>query len=325
MMLIEAHSDIRKNFEIAENCWSCIHWRMDAALDSLDWSLIQTFLAVAEEGSLSDAARKLGASQPTMGRQIKTIETKLQVTLFHRQPRGYALTDAGQDLLPHARAMAEAMHKLSLTAAGRSDLLSGPVRITASEFMAHHHLPAIIAKLRQDEPEITIDLVATDESENLLFREADIAVRMFRSEQLDIVTQHLGDLKLGAFAAKSYLDRIGRPKNLDDFQGLDLVGYDRSDTIIQGMRELGIPATRDWFAVRTDTQTTYWELVRAGAGVGFIQAALGESDPAVERVLPQIPLPILPMWLAAHETMRRTPRVRRVWKALEEGLLPLVS
>jgi DNA-binding transcriptional LysR family regulator len=291
----------------------------------MDWSLVQVFLAVADHGSLSEASRHLGISQPTAGRQIKLLETQLDVALFQRQARGLELTEAGLALLPHARGMQAAMSDFALTAAGRGDSLSGSVRITASVFTAHHILPPILAQLRKEEPEIQIDLMASDESDNLLYREADIAVRMYRSTQLDIITQHVGEIELGLFAAKTFLEAHGVPQTLEEAFARDVVGYDRSDLILRGLREAGVNATRDWFAVRCDHHAVYWELVRAGCGIGFAQSKIAERDSTVQQVLPDMPLPTLPLWLAAHETMRQTPRVRRVWDALYAGLKPMVS
>lgn len=294
-------------------------------LKSFDWALVQTFLAVVDTGSLSDAARQLSMSQPTAGRQIARMEALCGLDLFHRRARGLVLTDAGAALLPHARSMAEGMRGLSLAAAGRSDRLSGPVRVTASVATAHFYLPPILAKLRAEEPEITIDLVASDETENLLYREADIAVRMFRSRQLDIVTRHLGTLETGAFAARSYIARRGRLERYEDLLQHDLVGYDRRDEILRGMRDFGLDAQRDWFATRCDHNVVHWELVRAGCGIGFVQVWVARNDPEVERLVPQVPLPGLPVWLAAHEAVRHTPRICRVWDALAEGLGRLVT
>ena len=292
---------------------------------SLDWSLTQSFLAVAESGSLSAAARGLGLSQPTLGRHIKTIEDQLGVELFQRQARGFELTETGRLLLPHARQMRDAMQALSLTAAGGATQMQGDVRIATSVFMAHHAMPQIIADIRRAEPDIQIDLLPSDGSENLLFREADIAVRMYRPEQLDMVTQHLGDIHLGMFATRDYLNRRGTPRSADDLRLHDLIGYDTNDDIIRGMRAVGIPATRDWFAVRCDNQSAYWELLRAGCGIGFGQRNIGRSDPELVEVMTEIPLPTLPVWLTAAEAVRHTPRVARVWTLLKQGLLPFVS
>ncbi|CUH79811.1 LysR family transcriptional regulator [Tropicibacter naphthalenivorans] len=298
---------------------------MDKSLSSLDWSLVQTILTVAETGSLSEAARQLGLSQPTVGRQIQKAEEVLDVTLFHRQARGFAITPCGASLLPHARTMAEAMRALHLSAAGHSHRLSGPVRITASVFTAHHHLPPIIARIREAEPDISIDLVPSDASENLLYREADIAVRMYRTEQLDIVTKHLGDLSLGVYAAQSYVQRRGRPTSMAELLQHDLVGFDRSDRLLRGLREFGVDAQRDWFATRTDDHGVYLELIRAGCGIGFAQNNVAQRFSDLEQLLPDLPVPGLPLWLAAHEAVRTTPRIRRVWDLLEEGLMPFVS
>ncbi len=287
---------------------------------SLDWSLVQAFLAVAETGSLSAAARATGSSQPTLGRQIQTIETALGVELFRRHAKGLALTETGQAMLPAAEAMREAAGQMALIAAGEDRGVEGNVRLTASVVMSHFVLPPILAGLRSDEPGITVELVASDSSENLLFREADIAVRMYRPEQLDMVTRHVADQPLGIYAARTYLDRVGRPATVDDLLALDWVGYDRNEVLIRAMRQAGWPVSRAFFRLRTDDQAAHWQLVRAGGGVGVMQQAIGGADPAVERLMPEQPLPSLPVWLTVHQALRRVPRVARVWEALGEGL-----
>jgi DNA-binding transcriptional LysR family regulator len=293
---------------------------MDKPAQISDWTLVQSFLAVAETGSLSGAARVLSLSQPTVGRHISALEQHLGDALFTRHARGLHLTAFGAALNPDAMDMRAAMQRISLTVAGKAKTLQGTVRITASVFASHHMLPPILANIRAREPAISIELVATDSAENLLFHEADIAVRMYRSEQLDIVIKQVGDVELGSFAATRYLDRVGRPKSLDDVLKLDLVGYDRNELIIQTMRSMGWQVDRDSFATRCDNQAVNWELVRAGCGIGFAQAHVGRSDPLVEEVAFDVDIPRLPIWLAAHNSMRRTPRVKRVWDLLSAGL-----
>jgi len=289
-------------------------------MDMPDWSLVQSFLAVAETGSLSAAARATGHSQPTLGRHVQTLEQSLGASLFDRHARGLSLSDTGARLLPMARQMRDAVNQITLTAAGQSQALQGTVRITASVFASHHLLPPILAHIRAREPAIQLDLIPSDTTENLLFREADIAVRMYRPEQLDIVTRHVTDLGLGIFAARSYLDRVGRPHRMQDILDLDLVGYDGNDLIVRSMKAMGYAVTRDDFAVRCDNQATYWELIRAGCGIGFSQISVGRADPEVEELDFDVAIPPLPVWLAAHQAMRQTPRIRRVWDLLAEGL-----
>lgn len=289
-------------------------------MDNLDWTLARSFLAVAETGSLSAAARRLGLSQPTLGRHIADLEAATGLRLFARQPRGLLQTEAATALLPHAQAMAEAAARLSLTVAGSDPALTGTVRITASRVVAHHILPTIIADLRRAEPGIDIELVPSDTTENLLYREADIALRMYRPAQEGTFARHVADLPASLYAARSLLDRHGRPSSVEDLLALDFVGFDRDDLILRLMAEFGIHRQREDFPVRCDDQLVYWSLVRAGLGVGGMQCAIGDADPLVERVAPFVQLPPLPLWLAAPEALRRTPRVRRVWEHLVSSI-----
>jgi DNA-binding transcriptional LysR family regulator len=292
---------------------------------SLDWSLVRAFLCVAEHGSLSAAARVIGSSQPTLGRQIRAMQDALGIELFRRRDRGLSLTDAGEGLLPAARAMRQAVLDIELAAAGRGEALEGTVRVTSSVIVATFHLPAIVAQLRREEPLISVELFASDESSNLHFREADIAVRMYRPTQLDLVTLYLGELRLGMFAAKSYAERRGLPRKPADLLAHDLVGFDSSNSLIEGFRAAGYAVTRDFFKVRCDAQGAYWQLVVAGAGIGFAQQSIARAEPAVVEVPLAIDLPTLPVYLSAHESVRHGPRVRKVWDQLAAGLRAVIA
>lgn len=287
-------------------------------MDDLDWTLCRSFLAVAETGSLSAAARKLNLSQPTLGRHMAEFEAALGTPLFTRQPKGLAPTEAALALIPAARAMQEAAARLSLAAAGRQETLKGAVRLTASRVVSHFLLPPMLARLRAAEPGIEIELVPSDSSENLLYREADIALRMYRPTQSDVVTRHLADLPLALYGAKSILDSQGRPENLQDLLRFDLVGFDRSDLMLKMMASLGLPRRREDFPLRCDDQLVYWNLVRAGCGLGAAQTVIGDAEPLVERIAPFLSLPALPVWLTVPEALRHTPRIRRVMDHLAQ-------
>ena len=298
---------------------------MVSRMSDLNWSLIRAFLAVAEKGSLSAAARLLGASQPTLGRQVRQLEEQLGQVLFHRKAKGLDLTEGGQSLLEPARAMHRAMVEIELTAAGHQPQAAGAVRITASETVSVYILPPILARLRAEHPGISIDLMPSDSTENLLFREADIAVRMYRPQQLELVARHLGDFPLGLFASRAYLHSAGRPRTFKDLYDHPLIGYDRNEEIIRGMQERDMPASREMFAFRCDSHTVGWELVRAGCGIGFGMKALGKLHDDVEDLDFDIDLPSLPVWLATHQALRRTTRIAVVWQALASGLKPYLS
>ncbi|MEH6403756.1 MAG: LysR family transcriptional regulator [Sneathiella sp.] len=287
---------------------------------SFDWSHLQSLVAVAEQGSLSKAARALGSSQPTMGRHISVLETQLGVNLFERTATGLELTDTGRVLLEHARQMSDAAHRLSLSAEGHSESIAGTIRITASEVVATYLLPDILTSFHQIEPEIEIELVASDQEENLLQREADIAVRMFRPTQSGVFTKKIGELTLGLYASHSYLKRRGTPNSLSDILNHDIIGYDRSEQIIQGFRAAGLEVGRHSFSFRSDNQVAAWRMVVAGYGIGFNQTAIGDTEPLVTRLDMKTALPTLPMWLTAHSELKTSPRVRRVFDFLADHL-----
>jgi DNA-binding transcriptional LysR family regulator len=190
---------------------------------SLDWSLLPGVLAVADHGSLSAAARQIGISQPTLGRQVRAAEDALGGALFDRHARGLSATKLLRGLLPHLRAMEEAAQALKLQAAGQASAETGTLRLTASHVVSSFLLPPIIAQFRAEHPGLSVELVPSDTSQNLLFHEADIALRMYRPTQLDMVTRHLGDLPIGLYATKGYIARRGRPGGLHEILDHELI------------------------------------------------------------------------------------------------------
>jgi len=298
---------------------------MDIKLSTLNWSLLQSFAAVGEHGSLSAAARATGATQPTLSRHISILEQQLGARLFDRAPNGAKLTMEGLGLLRHAQDMADAAARISIAAGSKIKTLTGTVRITASHIVANYVLPEIITNLRIQEPEIDIELTASDKTENLLRREADIAVRMYRPTQLDIITKKVGDLKMGMYAAPSYLQRFGIPNTLEEILNHDVIGYDRSTQIIYSFQQAGVGVDRSFFAFRSDDHVVCWKMVVAGYGVGFNIVQFGDADTRVKRIeVPGISA-TLPMWLASHIELKTSPRVRRVFDFLGAALLKTSS
>ncbi|BCG77864.1 LysR family transcriptional regulator [Mesorhizobium sp. 113-3-3] len=289
-------------------------------MDDIDWNLIKSFVTVAEAGSLSAAARKLSASQPTLGRHIGELEQALGVTLFRRGRNGYALTEAGATLFERGKAVSEQASAFSRLALGSVEAIEGTVRIAASEVVAAYVLPDITARLGIEEPGIEVEIVASNQVENLLRRDADIAIRMVNPAQNELVARKVCDIPLCACAAIAYLDRRGRPLGPADLVDHPLIGFDRSDEMIRGFTQFGLPVTRSSFRFRADNQMVLWEAVRAGNGIGLGQEPLADRDPLVEKVLPGLPLPSLPIWLAMHRDVRSSVRLRRVADFLHEEL-----
>lgn len=289
-------------------------------MDIIDWNLLKSFTAVAETGSLSAAARTINASQPTIGRHIGELERVLGVKLFLRGQRGYQLNDNGLQLLEDARRMRDHAESIGRISAGRSQRMAGTVRVTASEIIGGLVLPGIIATLRREEPDIEIEIVASNRVDNLLRHDADIAVRMVRPHQLDLVARHVADIPLIPCASFGYVGRRGAPEKALDLLDHDVLGYDRSTDIIDGFKAMGVRVDRSFFKMRSDNHLVLWEAVRAGAGIGFNQVPLVRDTPELVTFLDDLPLPPLPIWLTMHGDLKNSPRMRFVADYLFEAL-----
>ncbi len=287
---------------------------------NFDWTLMRSFLAVLDAGSLLGAARRLQQSQPTLGRHIQSLEAQLGTALFERTGRGLTPTLAAREIADHARAMQEAADALQRELSRSSADLTGTVRLTASQTVATYLLPPLIAKLRKETPEIQIELVASDEVKNLLRREADIALRMVRPEQESLIARKVLSLTLGTYASKKYLKSHGVPADAADLLNHQLIGYDQVTTILKGFREFGESVNRENFAFRTDDNIVQWQAVRAGLGIGFMADYLAKTDRTVKRVLPDFQIPDLPVWLTTHREIQGNPRIRRVYDFLASEL-----
>ncbi|MDP9901217.1 LysR family transcriptional regulator [Variovorax ginsengisoli] len=294
-------------------------------LDRFDWTLVRSFLAVLDAGSLMGAARRTGALQPTLSRHIAELETQLGAPLFERTGRGVTPTPTALAIAEAARQMADGAQAMARALAGRRKQTTGLVRVTASMVAATYLLPPLLTELRRQEPGIAIELVASNQLSNLLQREADIAVRMVRPAQGSLVARKLGEVGLGAYAHTSYLQRAGTPQNVADLAGHTLVGYADDDLMLRGFAAMGMPMQRDAFAMRTDDQVAYGMLVAHGAGIGFLANYNARHWPHLQRVLPQLAIPPLPCWLAVHREIRSSAVVRRVYDFLAQALPPLLA
>ncbi|WP_347985815.1 LysR family transcriptional regulator [Methylomonas sp. AM2-LC] len=285
----------------------------------LDWSLLRSFLAVIDCGSLLGAAKKLGTYQPTLSRQITELESQLGVPLFERTGRGLNPTVTALKIVEAAREMAVAADKIQSGLLKEQGNKLGSVRISCSEIVGSFLMPICIKKLRMVHPGIQIDLVVTNEVSNLLRREADIALRMRQPTQTSLITKHIGDIAFGVFAAPSYLERCGIPNQVDDLLKHDLLGFDKDESLIRGLQVAGISISRSDFSVRTDDQVAYINLLVEGCGIGFIPKYVAHML-NVTSVLPHLPLPTLPVWLVVHREINGNPLIRTVFDFLSDSI-----
>jgi DNA-binding transcriptional LysR family regulator len=195
------------------------------------------------------------------------------------------------------------------------------VRITASVPVAVQLLPPVLADMRRALPDIQVELVSSNQVSNLLRREADIAVRMMRPEQNSLIGRKIGDVRLGAYASRGYLESHAPLRKATDLLQHELIGSDADPAILQGFAAMGYPVTRSTFALRSDDFIVQWQAVRAGLGVGFCAEYMARGDADVVEVLAgQLKIPPLPMWLAVHREIRTSTRIRCVFDFLAAAL-----
>jgi DNA-binding transcriptional LysR family regulator len=284
-----------------------------------DWSLYRSFLAILQAGSLSAAARALGLTQPTLARHVAALEEAVGLTLFTRSQQGLAPTEAALELKPYAEQLAATTAAMLRAASGQGQGIRGSVRVSASEIIGSQVLPAIFAGMRATHPALEIELVLSNAVENLLRRDADIAVRMVEPVHEALVVKRIGRVTVGLHAHRDYLARAGTPRTLEALQKHSVIGFDRETPAIRAIRARlpGLEAVH--FALRTDSDIAHLMAIKAGFGIGLCQTALARQDPNLVRVLPSVGLQ-LGVWLAMHENLRSTPRCRAVFDGLAAGL-----
>jgi DNA-binding transcriptional LysR family regulator len=285
-----------------------------------DWHLFRAFLAIAREGSLSSAARVLGATQPTMGRQIAALEESLGVILFTRSLDGLSPTDAGLRLIPWAEAMAAAVEAAQRSASGEIDQEQGTVRIAASDVIGARVLPSILTSFHAAHPRIAIELALSNRNEDLLRGDADIAVRMVRPTQGALVAKRIGRIDVGLYGHRHYLKTHAMPRALQDLRRHVLIGYDREQAYLQLFQHMGVPLTRDMFAFRADSELAQLAALSAGYGIGVNQLGIARDDKNLVPVLHAEFIFPMEMWLVMHRDLRGSRRVRLAFDHLAAEL-----
>ena len=291
----------------------------------LDWERQRAFLAVLDAGSLSGAARVLGLSQPTVRRRIEDLEHQVGAPLFTRSPSGLTPTGVARDLGQHARTMATAAEAFMRTASGDADADEGVVRITASEVIGVEVLPPLMAELRARHPGLVLELSLGSRNEDLLRREADVAVRMSPPAQKSLVARRIGAVRLGLFAHRKVLEAHGIPVTLEDLKRLPLIGYESETNSVRALKAMGLTLRREDFVYRTDNDLGQLAAIRGGVGFGVCQNRLAARDPDLVAVLPDVFHFDLDTWIVMHEDLRRVRRVRLVYEALAKGLTAYIK
>ena len=282
--------------------------------------MARAFLVTAEEGSLSAAAKALGLTQPTLSRQVAGLEEELGVVLFERVGRGFELTPGGAELLEQVRTMGEAAGNLKLSAAGQSSTIEGNICISATDLVTVLVMPTVVQRLRQQHPDITIELIASDTISDLKRREADIAIRAMRPTEPDLIARKIGDVTGHLYASEDYLKQIGVPRTTEDLSDADFIS-DRSELIMNILAGCGIKLTKRNFPVSTTSVITQWELVKRGLGIALLPDKLAETEPRFHKLLPNVQPFEGALWMVVHKELRTSRRVKTVFDFLVDEMI----
>jgi DNA-binding transcriptional LysR family regulator len=294
--------------------------RMAQTDKAFDWNQARAFLRSAEAGSFTAAAREQGLTQSTLSRQVAALEEHLGVLLFERAGRSLCLTETGRELLQHFRAMDDAARDISLGASGSSQEIKGRVSISATDTVSAFLLPKALRRIAAEAPDVTIDLVVTDQIVDLGKREADIAVRHSRPTEGHLVAKLLRAIPVRLYASSLYLDRIGRPVLPVDLRNATFVGFAPLEHLHMALNNLGLPIDRSQFVIVSNNGLVMRELIGQGFGIGVLAHDIGERTPGVERVLPDLDLGALPVWRTTRRELYTSRRIRLVFDILANVL-----
>lgn len=291
--------------------------------DYLDWNQMRALLATVEAGSLSGAARKLGLTQPTLGRQVAALEKSLGVTLFERVGRGLALTQAGRELVAPLRAMGEASDTIAMVASRQSQAVEGLVRVTTSDVYAQYLLPPVLMKLRQVAPGIVVDVVASNEVEDLIRRKADIAIRHVPPQEAELIARRLPDGTARIYGTPARVAQIEQPVSAETLGRAEFVGFSENiEVLTTELRRHGLGVSAASFPLMTNSGLVAWDWVRRGMVLGVMMQAVAEATPEVVDAWPEFAGVPVPTWLATHRELRTAKRIRVVFDLLAEALTP---
>lgn len=277
-------------------------------------------MATAEAGSLSAAARRLGLTQPTLGRQVAALEADLGVTLFERVGRSLALTQAGRALFEHVRNMGSAADAVALAASHQSQTEEGLVRITASDVYAANILPKALAVLQKRAPGIRVDVLASNSVNDLIRREADIAIRHVQPTEPDLIARRCPDSSARLYASEALFEKLGRPSRRDQLGDAPFIGpSERPDFFVAEINRRGVPIALENLRYTTGSGLAYWQWVLAGLGIGVMMDPVAEGAKGVV-VIDDMEKMAIPIWLVTHRELRTSRRIRVVFDVLAEVL-----
>ncbi len=280
-----------------------------------DWDRLRIFHVVANAGSFTKAGQELGLSQSAISRQISDLEGRLKISLFHRHARGLVLTEQGETL---QRAVRDVFLKLKSVEAQMTESRahpSGELRVTTTMALGALWLMPLLGEFRQLYPDITLTLLLADRELDLTMREADVALRMLPGRpDSNLIRRHLMYIELKLYAHKAYLERKGRPKNLDDLVYHDLLAFPEDGPLphenVNWLVEADMPAGQRRPAVlRVNSYQALLTATLGQMGIASLPNYLAKPHRELEVVLPEIDIPRAEVFFVYTEELRNSVKV----------------
>ncbi|HEY8356141.1 MAG TPA: LysR family transcriptional regulator [Ramlibacter sp.] len=285
-----------------------------------DWKLVRAFVAVMRTGTLTKAAFELKTTQPTIGRQIRALETLAGESYFRRRGNRLEPTDRAHAMYAVAADVEASLTGLARTMTAPASGERRIVRVTSSVNLATNLVPRLLAQLAPLYADLSFEVSATDAVENLLRRDADIAIRLTRPSQSGLVALKVGELPIGLYASRSYIERMGLPNSIEALLEHRFVADTAGQDVRDGAKRLGLNSDKMMFALCSASPLVRFGAVQAGMGIGAAVRLMADAQPNLTRILPQIDVASLPVWLVAHDDLHRSNTLRRVFDGLRELL-----
>lgn len=279
------------------------------------WDDVRYFLAVAREGSVRRAAVALGVNHSTVSRRIRQLEDRYGARLFDPLPTGFTLTPTGEDVLELARDIELDMATLTARMAGRDVAISGSLRISIGDNFVPRLAP-LLARMTSTYPQMQIQVAVSNHVADLVNREADIALRVSNLDPEPNVGRRIGTMAMAVYASRRY---IARNRGLTELSAFDWIGWDESwaNAHTRWMQK-SIPKKN--IACRVNSPAAMYEMTRAGAGVSHLFCYVGDADPDLVRVVPELSEFSAGLWLLTHPELRNTARIRAAIDFIEQDL-----
>lgn len=281
-------------------------------MNNISWDDLRYFLAVAEHGSLSAAAKQLQSNQPTMGRHINALEAALGVRLFQRTHNGLLLTPEGTRLLEHAQRMRSSVVDISQLWGSHQEQLQGSVRLAIPEGLCNEIVVPSLQQFYRRYPKIRLILHVSSRAANLTRGEADIAIRLFCPEEATLVVRKLGMLEMALAASPDYLKLHGTPGTASDLKHHALITYGDELAGLGENQWLMSQSSPERLLLQSDSTTTRRVATEAGLGISIQPRFTINRSSQLVPILEEITLPAHPIWLVYHRDLKDIHRVRVV-------------